>query len=129
MRINPLGINNRKVHYENCTRIRPSWPRSRLRLNLLLAFHSTCIPCCHASFSIIQYLAVCPKWIGFHTSPFHCYLGGFLFFMHPYCSKRVFPLIRELLYKEKGKIGLKNNPEPGPEPKLAGSVRAPDPEK
>ncbi len=38
------------------SRIRPSWPRSRLRLSLLLAFHSKGISCCHASLSILVFL-------------------------------------------------------------------------
>ncbi len=33
----------------------PSWPRSRSRLSLLLAFRSTCISCCQVSFSIILF--------------------------------------------------------------------------
>ncbi len=38
------------------SRIHPSWPWSRLRLSLLLAFHSKCIHCCHVSSSILLFI-------------------------------------------------------------------------
>ncbi len=56
------------------SRIHPSWPRSWLRLSLLLAFHSTCIPCCHAPFCILLFV---PNGSGF-TLPFPSLLSGWL---------------------------------------------------
>jgi hypothetical protein len=83
MRINPLGINNPKVHYENCTVLyrqecstyltavvmehlsktsfmasiqAQTEPPSGLPLHVYFM-----LPC------LIRYIAVCPKWIGFHT--------------------------------------------------------------
>jgi hypothetical protein len=47
--------------------IRPSWPRSRLRLSFLLVSLSKCISCLLRP---IQYLAVCPNESGFPLSPF-----------------------------------------------------------
>ncbi len=49
------------------SRIRPSWPRSRLRLSLLLAYLSTCVPCCHASLGILLFV---PNGSGFALNSF-----------------------------------------------------------
>ncbi len=49
------------------SRIRPSWPRSRLRLSLLLVYLSKCISCMPWP---IQYLNVCPNGSGFTPNPF-----------------------------------------------------------
>jgi hypothetical protein len=47
-------------------KIRPLWPRSRLRLSLLLVFRSECISCCHASPSILLFIPT--DWVS-HLTP------------------------------------------------------------
>ncbi len=51
----------------NTSRIRPSWPRSSLRLSLTLALLLKCIPCFPW---YTQHLAVCSIGSGFTLNPF-----------------------------------------------------------